>query len=103
MNSVVVIICAYLLGTILEGIYMHEYYFKIIEDTGSFFSLPTVLWCLLILLVLLVAIVKEKNQGLKLIQIGIVLFFATYSYQKAINRVEYFKTHNIRFYKYTEE
>lgn len=104
MNSVIVIICAYLLGAALEGWYIQEFYFKrTLGEATSSFTLFNIICYLLLLLVLFIAIIKEKHQGLKLIQIGMVLFFITYSYQSAINRVEYFKTHKIRFYRYTGE
>jgi hypothetical protein len=100
MNSVIVIICVYLLGNILEGFYIQEYYFNKLEQVKSSWSAAEILVPVFLVLVIVVAIIKEKHKGLKMIQIGIVIFFLTFSYSSAINRVHYFETHNTRFYRF---
>lgn len=102
MNSVIVIICAYLFGIALEGIYIQEYYFKSLGGGTSNWSVATVLYFVVLIVAILLAIVKEKHEGLKLVQIGIVLFFLVFSSSRAIYTGQHFETNPTRFYEYKE-
>jgi hypothetical protein len=102
MNSVIVIICAYLLGNTLEGVYVQEYYFKSLGEVDSNWSVATVLYYVVLIVAILLAIIKEKHEGLKLVQIGIVIFFLVFSCSRAISTVQHFETNPTRFYEYSE-
>lgn len=102
MNSVIVIICAYLLGIALEGIYIQEYYFNSLGGGDSNWSVTRVLYFVVLIAAILLAIVKEKHEGLKLVQIGIVIFFLVFSWSRAISTVQHLETNPTRFYEYSE-